>query len=731
MLLLFSLTLFLSAALLFMVQPMIAKMILPLLGGSSSVWTTCMLFFQTLLLAGYAYAHAAPRWLGTRRHAIVHAILLLLPLLVIPIRVSGWTPPATANPLAWLLGLLFVTVGLPFFMLSTLAPLLQRWFAETTHEAGHDPYFLYAASNTGSLLALLAYPFVVEPNLKLGTQTWVWTGGYLVLVLLVAACAFVLWRRHRVGARGSAAAEAPPSTPSPGDRSAAGAAPTVGRRLRWIAWSFVPSCLMLGLTTYITTDIAPFPLLWVVPLALYLLSFIIVFARPPAWTHRVLIGVLALAVIRLAMLRLSHTPVSVAELLIVHFVTFFVAALVCHGELARTRPEAGYLTEFYLWMAFGGMLGGVFNALIAPRIFDRVIEYPLAYALVCLLRPRFGAAAPEPRRAATPAPSRAARRAGGKPPPGSAPAMPRGGVVHALVTVGWVVMGLGVAAVFLAQSIGGDPRLVLHSDRSFFGVNRVKLGPLPTMVSLFHGTTTHGIQSRVPADRGIPMGYYHRTGPIGQLMTALDSASAAPRRVGLVGLGIGTLAAYGRAGDRYTFFEIDPAVEKLATNTAYFTYVSDARARGVDLTVVLGDGRIQLARSTDRFGVIVLDAFSSDAIPLHILTREAFRLYLSRLEPGGVIAAHISSKFFDLAPVLGDLAADAGLVCLYQKDASTTPEERRQGKLSSQWVVMARNAADLDALARDSRWTRLPARPGVRVWTDDYSNALSVILWGG
>ena len=382
MVLVFGLTLFVSSVLLFLVQPMVGKMILPSLGGTPAVWNTCMVFFQAALLGGYAYAHASVNWLGVRRQAALHLILLFIPLAVLPIVIGqDATPPTRGNPVFWLLGQLAWRVGLPFFVVSTSAPLLQRWFADTGHPAAKDPYFLYAASNLGSFLALLAYPLVVEPTLHLESQSVVWAGGYGALIGLILICAIVVWRSRSGGGTNPVGQDEALSGDLP-----ATSAPTPGRRLRWVLLALVPSSLMLGVTTHVTTDLAPVPLLWIIPLALYLLTFVFVFARKPPISHALMLRVFPFAIVPAAILvvLVELPPVPDVVLVLVQLVTFFVAAMVCHGELVASRPAAGHLTEFYLWMSVGGVLGGLFNAVISPVLFNSLIEYPLMLVAACL-----------------------------------------------------------------------------------------------------------------------------------------------------------------------------------------------------------------------------------------------------------------------------------------------------------------------------------------------------------
>ena len=387
---LFSATLFLSASLLFWVQLMVAKIVLPILGGTPAVWNTCMVFFQALLLAGYGYAHWSTKWLGVRRQAAIHGLLLLAPFFFLPIqRTSHWIPSNAAHPIPWLLGLLLRVVGLPFFVASTTAPLLQKWFAHTRHATSTDPYFLYAASNLGSLFALLSYPLVIEPWLRLANQGRLWTIGYALFALLTLACAWLLWRRSIDAVPGSSADSGkPPIARSPFEGLSA---VTCTRRLRWALLSFAPSSLMLGVTTYLSTDIAPIPLFWVIPLGLYLLTFVLVFARRRLVPHAWMVRALPIIILPLAIMTITRESRPLWWLIPLHLLTCFVAAMICHGELAKDRPPAPHLTEFYLWMSVGGVLGGLFNALMAPLMFDAIFEYPLAMFVVCLLRPAPGA----------------------------------------------------------------------------------------------------------------------------------------------------------------------------------------------------------------------------------------------------------------------------------------------------------------------------------------------------
>jgi hypothetical protein len=739
---LFSLTAFVSAALLFTMQPMFAKMALPLLGGTPAVWNTCMVFFQAMLLIGYAYAHMTPRTLGLRRQVALHLGLLLITLLVLPVSIpEGWSPTAQQSPFRWLLMLLLIALGLPFFVVSTTAPLAQKWFTGTDHPLARDPYFLYAASNVGSLAALLAYPTLIEPNVRLTDQSRLWAIGYVLLTGLLVGCAAVVWRSRASimaspGATGGPAAVAAVATVSP--------VPLDGRavvgRARWVLLAFVPSSLMLGVTTYLTTDVAPMPLLWVVPLAVYLLTFALAFgqnARVSSQGLRRLLPILMLP-LTLTIAFKAIGPLWVLALL--HLLTFFVISMVCHGELARSRPAADRLTEFFLLVAVGGVLGGIFNALLAPLAFSHPIEYPLVLVAACLLRTTDGTARAKP----TAGWEFVAPLALGALITGLVwlvRAIPIIGLPGLLIIGGVpavlcfalrhrsVAFGLGLGTLMLTAALltdAGNYR-TLYRERSFFGVWQVRLYPAGNFIALVNGTTDHGRQSLESGREREPLSYFHRAGPIGQVFRAMEgSGNGAP--VGIIGLGTGSLACHGRPGQEFTFYEIDPAVLRIAGDPRYFTYL---KACPPVIQVILGDARRSLATAPDgHYGLIILDAFSSDAIPSHLLTREALRLYLDKLADSGLLALHISNRHLDLEPTVANLAHDAKLVALAQLEAAISKEDAlRDGRTPSHWVVLARRAEAFGALRGDQRWRALPSRPDRRLWTDDFSNMMEVIRW--
>jgi spermidine synthase len=743
----FSFTLFFSALLLFLVEPLVGKMILPLLGGTPAVWNTCLVFFQAMLLLGYLYAHVTSKWLSLGRQVVLHVLVLGLPLVVLPIDIASWgAPPADSNPVPWLLLVLTCTVGPAFFMVSASAPILQRWFAGSGHAAARDPYFLYAASNLGSMIALLGYPALVEPRLPLGEQSWIWLLGYAVLALLVAGCG--LWAI--VGMRQSTSSDFHPTVNPEASRPLESAeiqkvqVLTWGRRMRWLALSAVPSSLLLGFTNYLTTDIAAIPLLWVVPLAIYLLTFILVFARKPLLPHWLVVRIMPLGVLTLLLVLLAQAVDPFWLILSAHLVGFFLTAMLRHGELAADRPDPMHLTEFYLLMSVGGVLGGLFNALAAPLLFDSILEYPLMLVAACFLVPRESGEGERFRARALLAPlalaaggllALLALDAFGK----ETLARGLGGSFAIKVLLGILAVccfpfcrsplrfGLAVSALFLVGLISSQRTdNVLYATRSFFGVHRVIADD--GFHKLVHGNTSHGMQNvSAEAPRHLtPLSYYHPTGPLGQVFAELKARGQQPP-IAIVGLGSGSIASYLERGQSLTYYEIDPSVVRIAQTPDYFTFLAGSKGK---IDIVLGDGRLTLAHAPDQaYGLIVVDAFSSDAIPLHLITREAVQLYLSKLAPGGVLAFHISNRYLNLEPVLGDLAGAAGVECLGQiQSVDPNSEDGRAGKSGAHYVVLSKSQDFVKGLAlRDTRWRSVAPRPAVRLWTDDFSNILSVL----
>jgi len=733
---LFGVTIFVSSALLFSIQPMIAKMLLPLLGGTPAVWNTCMLFFQAVLLGGYAYALMVSRW-PLKRQLIAQLALLCLAFISLPIGLSStWanSVPPNDNPSLWVLMCLAASVGLPFFIVSSNSPLLQKWFSRTATESARDPYFLYSASNAGSLLALLAYPALMEPFLTLKAQGRLWTVVYAVLVLLIALHAVMLWRSRETDQ--GVATEGHPYNET------ADAQPTLNRRLRWLLLAFAPSSLMLGVTNYITTDIAAVPLLWIIPLALYLLTMVFAFARKPLFSPRLADLIVPGATVVLLMLYLADSSGRGSRVLMfLHLGYFFFAALMCHGQLAADRPGPRYLAQFYVWLSLGGVLGGIFNALVAPMIFSSVAEYPLAILLSCLLLPV------------------AVQATGSQ----GVPAQQKRldfvfPVLMFLFTVGlgWVAdkyaplhlsgsvfvvavplfvsyplrkrplrFALSLGAVILAAGlVTGVGRSTLHSERNFFGVLRVTSDPDLKIHSFLHGSTVHGRQSTAPERRCEPMSYYYPEGPLGRIFAQFHKSHASAN-IGVTGLGAGGTITYSRPDERWTFYEINPAVVSVARSRDYFSYLSDCARGPVD--IVLGDARLKLHNAPDHgYDLLMLDAFSSDSIPLHLLTQQALDLYLSKLAPRGLLVFHISNRNLDLTNVVADLCASRNLSCLSLLDMTQPQPDRKD---PSHFVVLARDSADYGELAQDPLARPLVSSGFENVWTDDFSNILSVFKW--
>jgi len=711
----FTLTLILSACLLFAVQPMFAKMALPLFGGSPAVWNTSMLFFQAALLLGYGYAHWISSRLSIRQQVGVHAALLLAAMFALPVALpAGWAPGPGDHPGLILFGTMLLALGAPFVVVSATAPLLQSWFGKGALTRTDDPYFLYAASNFGSLAALLAYPVAIEPLLDLRDQSAIWSWGFILLVGLVAACGLATLT-GAVAANGG-------SKP----HSHAAAPVGLGRRLHWIALSFVPSSLLLSATTYITTDIAAVPLLWVLPLALYLLSFVVTFGRTPLPRHDWVLRITPYVVV-LFLLVSRFASSNAGLLLVVHLALLFTLALMCHGELARSRPSAANLTEFYLLMSLGGVLGGLFNAMIAPVIFSDVYEYPLAIVLACLLYPgtwwgRRPAAAIAIAIAVLGAALAAEYFAA------DMHRLVRIGVMGALGIVAFgcykhpLRFGLVVAAILAAPLLmrAADGSLV-EQERNFFGVYKVRKDDVQQRYILSHGTTVHGAQNISsgisPGGLPEPIVYYSRPGPLGQLFASLDPASL--HEVGVVGLGAGAIACYRTPGQSWTFFEINPSIVAMAQSGRHFTFMTECAP---DAQIVIGDARLSLeSEQSGRFDMLVLDAFSSDSIPVHLLTREAFQIYLDKLDADGLLVIHVSNRHLDLVPVIANLGGEMQMKVL-EHTFTPSSEEADRMITAATWMVLSRNAP-----AMDSRWREIAPNPDIPTWTDSYSNIWSVL----
>lgn len=714
---LYTCAVFASAALVFLVEPMVGRLVLPSLGGTPAVWNTSLAFFQAALLAGYAYAHLLQRVRSIRRQAIVHGAVLIAVAAVLPLRLSpALGPPGTTAPALWLLGTLTLTIGPPFAALSATAPLVQAWYARSRGGAA-NPYVLYAASNLGSLLALLAYPTIVEPALRLKTQTLGWSLGYAAFVLLVMGVAAVAMRASPAAAE---AATDPALAPPTSWR----------RRLTWVGLAAAPSSLILGVTSHITTDIASAPFLWVGPLALYLLSFIIAFQSRPLISPRAALQAQAWAAVLFFVILGAGRILPMPLLVLLYLTAFFLTALVCHQTLAARRPAPQRLTEFYLLVSLGGVIGGAFNAFVAPLIFRTVLEYPLVMLLACLARPWGEVALSR---------SQIAWLSLGLLGAGLTVAFDRAGGPSLLLELqiaatliaslllrdrAWAFLALCLALNLSSQQLQKAPPAQII-ERGFFGVLKLSHEADPILGQthvLRNGTTLHGVQAQVPAQRCRPLVYYARTTPIGQVFTALQSRKPA-MRIGAIGMGAGTVAAYVRAGDSLRFFEINPQVVAMATDPAAFTYIRQCARGRIDW--VLGDARLTLAREpAGAFDLLLMDAFSSDSVPSHLLTLEAMRGYLARIKPDGVIVFHLSNRNLELASPVAATARAAGGAALQQTYGAQTSGWIDAGE---QAVIVARDPAALAAFKDDKRWT--PAEPhGVRAWTDDYTNIFGALV---
>ena len=709
---LYAATTFLSAFLLFQVQPLIGKAILPWFGGGSAVWTATMLFFQVALLGGYAYAHFLSNRLAPRRQALLHIALLLAALVALPIIPrEAWRPTEAGDPTGRILLLLAVTVGAPYLLLSSTAPLIQRWFA--LERPGASPYRLYALSNMGSLLALLTYPVLFERFLGLQVQAWLWSGAY---VAFVACCGTLAWHvARRADVRAAASLEAGAhKAPTLAEAPAEGgtAAVTPANVALWIALPAVASMMLLAATNQLTTDVAAIPLLWVLPLSLYLLTFILCFGDDRAYRPIRDVAILAVA---LAIGTALPTAVSLQLLLQILAYSFvlFMCCLALHGELVRLRPPARHLTAFYLAVSVGGAAGGILVALVAPAIFDGYWEYHIALvatgALVLATR---GLEVARRVRASEQKLSDRAEWAVA----GSAV----GGVL-AIGALGWVLY-----AQIAASGVG-----VIGRGRNFYGAVRVYDYNLANGIEatrqMEHGRILHGFQYLAPERRAIHTGYYGPRSGIGTAMLH-HPGRGAPRRIGIVGLGAGMVASYVERGDVVTAYEINPLVVTFAEED--FSYLADARKRGATVTTAIGDGRLVLEREVETqdsqgYDVLVLDAFNSDAIPVHLLTREAFELYWRALKPDGILAVNISNRHVDISPVVRGLAAASGKEALW---VDGKPDDGGPGVITSVWVVVTSNRAFLDKAAVKAVVKPWPAEGRApMLWTDDFSNVYDLL----
>jgi len=667
--LLYAYTIFTSAFLLFLVQPIIAKMILPWFGGAASVWTTCMLFFQSVLLAGYLYSHWSIRKLKPKAQLWVHAALLAASLLVLPIAPrAGWKPLGTEDPTLRIWLLLTVSVGLPYFLLSTTGPLIQAWYARTHRQS--VPYRLFALSNLGSMLALLSYPVAVEPWVVSKAQAWFWSGGYVLFTLLCAAAA---WRASRVEEWETAAkaAQGPDSD-----------------KVAWTQvalWIALPACacvLLLAVTNHLCQDVASVPFLWILPLSLYLLSFILTFEREGWYRPRLYEWLLAASIGGMCYLFFKQDTVHIRWVVLTFAAGLFFCCMFCHGEVARRKPHVRHLTLFYLMISLGGALGSMLVALAAPRVFNAYYEVPaglLFCALLALIVNR------------------------------------RDSVVYYCSISAVLVM-----CFFMVKQTRTMIAKNILMVRNFYGALAVvddgSPGEPDAVRKLIHGTINHGQQFLAPDRRRLPTTYY---GPNSGVGLAIEHTRRSSQRVGVIGLGTGTLATYGRPGDYYRIYEINPLVVQIAHS--HFHFLEDSQAK---VEVALGDARLSLEREPPQgFDVLAVDAFSGDSIPVHLLTAEAFQVYFRHLAPGGVLAVHVSNRYLDLKPVVRKLADRFG----YSAVLVDTEDGEDDGTFGATWVLVTRNRAFLDTPEVAMAASEAPLRADLPLWTDDYSNLFRIL----
>ncbi len=722
---------FLSAALLFSIQPMFTKMVLPVLGGSPSVWSMAMVFFQSLLLAGYAYAHLLATRMGQRPAAIIHGLMLIAAYASLPIAArTGGEPPAGADPSLWLVGVFALSVGLPFFALSAQGPLLQAWFARSGHPRAKDPYFLYAASNIGSFAVLLGYPLLIEPFFSLTDQSVGWSAAFLTMGALI-------FKTSLIGAS-AASWSAPP-------HGEAGASISRALKAKWIALAFTPSALLVAVTAQMSTDIGSAPLVWVIPLALYLISFPLAFRKRTKASDDLTVCILLWsgALVLMSIAVGSRSGASSLIMLAFHLVFFLVSARLCHGVLYDARPHGARLTTFYLCISFGGMIGGLFSGLAAPLLFSSLAEYPMLVvaAIAC---------APRALRELKETPRRDALAFGAL--------FLVGAMVYAALTLltSWslqarilLLLLIGLPILTNWRQRGRTLLLALlalvtilcvkaftqgESHRSFFGVTTIEDVSDGAVRYMMHGSTLHGAIRLRGADgvpvsgRPTPTTYYTLSGPMGEAISAMRTARGSLNHAAVVGLGAGTLACHFGPSEGVTFYEIDPVVVRLATDKTRFRFLSDCETRS---NIVLGDARLTLARQTETSDVIIIDAFSSDAIPMHLLTKEAVGIYLSKLAPNGVLVIHISNKIVELADIVARIGAEHGLVTYLAMDRPAADQDDLA--FASKVAVLARSQDDLRTLlSGDRTWTAITPPSSYPLWTDDRSTILTALSarWG-
>ena len=718
----------LSAALLFAVQPMFTKMVLPRLGGAAAVWSVAMVFFQAALLAGYGYAHLLTRFAPGRASVLIHVAVLLIACSALPLHLAGgWNQPPSRGEALWLLGLFAASIGLPFFALAANGPLTQAWFVRTDHPAVRDPYFLFAASNVGSFLALVSYPLAVEPFLPLGEQTWLWTVGFYLLILLIAACGVLMLRSANVSPAASAAV------------SEVAAPLTWRERLTFVALAAVPSGLLLAVTLHISTDAAAVPLFWVVPLAIYLLTFVIAFQSRPIIAHSLVIKAFPFVVVALAAVLVISPFATIVGIASFNLAAFFVIALLCHGELARRRPAPQFVTGFYLWISAGGMIGGIAVGLVAPQVFNWVAEYPLLIALSVLCMP--GLVLPPKGREQFLLFCALAAGAGLL-----ARLMSSGTRLDDNLITLFLGALLGLTVYFWRAPLAfaaiiGFVLVVGHYQyndavnnfvvRNFFGVLAAAETTDGRFRILWHGGIGQGAQ-RIRDRDGKPVtgrpemiSEFQAGAGIAQTFDAVRARVGGPVSYAVIGLGTGSLSCQARPEDSVIYYELDPDIVRIARDAKLFNFISECRP---DISIVQGDARLTIANAPDAaYDLIFVDAFIGAAIPIHLLTREAMALYLRKLKPDGIVALHVSNYHLELGTVVAGVAgANGAITRLY--DGGDVQEDASEQKWVPTVAAVARKDDDFGTLAKSQFWPLLPPDPAQRVWTDDYSNVLGALV---
>lgn len=758
MIILYTATIFLSAFLIFLVQPIIGKLLLPLAGGSSSVWNTCMLFFQTLMLAGYCYTHISQKKFGVGKQTNVQLGLMLAALLLLPITFTASTA-IPENPTLWLLINLFKSTGIPFFVLATLSPMLQLWFAHTNHKLAGNPFFLYAASNTGSFAALLAYPFLIEPFVDLATQTTLWAAGYAILTVLIFFC------------RKSVKTKFPEQTDEKQQNTKSIDKKTI---IKWVVAAFIPSSLLMGSTLFITTDIAPVPLLWILPLMIFLITFIIAFS-PRNLPFRLIEKMAVVAVFAFTVAFDLYFHQHLRLTIPLHLLVLFSIGLYCHSYLARSKPAVNNLTAFYAWISVGGMLGGVFNTLVAPYIFIGYTEYPLI--IVAAAAFIYHNSKESDRDHSKPA--RLTALATGVVTATSIIAIRSSdfslilrklaarhyfevntGVVFNICE--WLTSNslflkttlviliamtpliyisrikrfnlvaavIGMMLCFYAYETAASDN-VIFDTRNFFGIKKVSIKPESGARILSHGSTNHGAQISAPAWRQTPLTYYHRQGPAGDIF-ALPVAQKENFKAGIIGLGVGTLATYAKPGNEFTFYEIDPdIIDMVSGEFPIFSFICDNASQ---TRLIAGDGRLKIKEApANYYDLILLDAFSSDAIPMHLITNEAVQTYLQCLQPDGVLALHVTNRYLNLLPVLKKIAEANDLKIMFTNDFDfDAANKSNYMRKKCIYVVMARSYEPIIALkeVKNKTWQEMPSDTHeVALWSDSFSSIIPILKW--